>query len=254
MHAPVLARESHLAEQPLLVVERFLRERDGVWQQISHEVHLNTLIRQMLTTSAVCLAGYGFVLGISHSLLQAISSAVKLPLLYLLTLAICLPTLYLANLLFGGRLSARQVVALLLSAITVTAVFTVAFAPISFFFLVTAQSYKFFLLLNVAILALTSSVGLHFLVDGVRSINALDDGEVAMPLDPNTTARTSRPIRPANVSLLQVWLLLYAFVGTQLGWTLRPFFGYPQHGFQLFRPIESNFYESIITVILNLGS
>ena len=45
--------------------------------------------------------------------------------------------------------------------------------------------------------------------------------------------------------ILQYWLWLYALVGCQLGWTLRPFFGSPGSEFQLFRPMEGNFYLSI---------
>jgi hypothetical protein len=64
-------------------------------------------------------------------LLQSLVSTVKLPLLFLVTLAICLPTLYLFNLVFGARLSVLQACALIMVALTVTAVLTFAFAPIS---------------------------------------------------------------------------------------------------------------------------
>ena len=100
------------------------------------------------------------------------SSAVKLPLLFLATLAICLPTLYLFNLVFGARLSMMQAVALIMVSITVTAVLTLAFAPISLFFLITAHNYAFFKLLNVAILVLTALVGLRFLTSGMAALNA----------------------------------------------------------------------------------
>ena len=88
--------------------------------------------------------------------------------MFLATLAICLPTLYLFNLVFGARLSVLQACALIMLAITVTAVLTFAFAPISLFFLITARSYAFFKLLNVAILALTALIGLRFLTSGMR--------------------------------------------------------------------------------------
>src|SRR5215212_11783703 len=125
----------------------------------------------MLASSMVALACYGAVLGSFHSVLMAVTSAVKLPMLFLVTLAICLPTLYLFNLVFGARLSVPQACALILVAITVTAVLTFAFAPISLFFLITARSYAFFKLLNVAILALTALVGLRFLISGMRALN-----------------------------------------------------------------------------------
>ena len=91
----------------------------------------------------ISLALYGAVLGASHGWQQILSSMVKLPLLFLATLAICLPTLYLFNLVFGSRLSMVQAVALIMVSITVTAVLTLAFAPVSLLFLVTAKSYSF---------------------------------------------------------------------------------------------------------------
>ena len=77
----------------------------------------------MLTSSVLALACYGAVLGRSaDSPAQAGLSALKLPLLFLMTLAICLPTLYLFNLVFGARLQVRQALALVMVTITVTAV------------------------------------------------------------------------------------------------------------------------------------
>ena len=110
--------------QGLLVIERILRDRDSIWRQVIEERGLKRLTLQMLASSAISLACYGAVLGASHSFGQAISSAIKLPLLFLATLAICLPTLYLFNLLFGARLQMMQAVALIMVSITVTAVLT----------------------------------------------------------------------------------------------------------------------------------
>lgn len=54
-----------------------------------------------------------------------------------------------------------------------------------------------------------------------------------------------------RLKLLRFWLVLYALVGSQLGWTLRPFFGAPGQAFQLFRQIEGNFYSAVFNMILN---
>jgi anti-sigma regulatory factor (Ser/Thr protein kinase) len=155
----------------LLVIERILRDRQGIWQQVVEDRGLSTLTIQMLTSSAAALAVYGAVLGSFHSVLMALTSAVKLPLLFLVTLAICLPTLYLFNLVFGARLSVRQSLSMVMVAITVTSMLALAFAPISLFFLITAPDYGFFKLLNVAILALSALVGLRFLTGGMRVLN-----------------------------------------------------------------------------------
>jgi hypothetical protein len=271
-----------------LIIERILRDRTGIWDQIIGERDLPKLILRMLLCSVISLAAYGAVLGASNGWLQALVSTVKLPLLFLVTLAICLPTLYLFNLVFGARLSVLQACALIMVAITVTAVLTFAFAPISLFFLITARSYAFFKLLNVAILALTALIGLRFLTSGMRALNrhvvlestlvnqavlptqqrqrALVSASVggaaehatqaptngAAPTVPTTQERAAELAagdRPASMLLLYIWILLFGFVGTQLAWTLRPFFGSPGQPFELFRDLDGTFYGDILSTL-----
>jgi hypothetical protein len=288
----------------LLVIERILRDRRGIWQQVVDDRDLTRLTGQMLVSSVVALACYGAVLGSFHSVLMALTSAVKLPLLFLVTLAICLPTLYLFNLVFGARLSVRQSLALVMVALTVTAMLALAFAPISLFFLITAPDYGFFKLLNVAILGLSALVGLRFLTGGMRVLNengllapapstaeespipvspapalpvggaaavqapAVPNGaggaavltQPAVQVPPGYTLQPVRqpapqPVRqsaPPSMTLLYVWILLFGFVGTQLAWTLRPFFGSPGMKFSLYRDIDGNFYGEIIRTLSHL--
>jgi len=297
--------------QSLFVIERILRDRQGIWQQIIAERDLGQLTRQLLTSSVVSLAIYGAVLGASNSWAQALSSFVKLPVLFLATLAICLPTLYLFNLVFGARLSVMQALTLIMVCITVTAVLTLAFAPISLFFLISAHNYSFFKLLNVTILVLTAIVGLRFLTNGMRALNeyqtqqalqkemvpvpvspapapavveepvpvaATGNGAIPpapvipdfdpllvapsrlqqMPVGPPRLGPPPRPVpgppqeKQASMGLLYIWILLFGFVGTQLAWTLRPFFGDPGRPFALFRKIEGTFYMDIIRTIAHL--
>jgi hypothetical protein len=54
------------------------------------------------------------------------------------------------------------------------------------------------------------------------------------------------------MTLLYIWILLFGFVGTQLAWTLRPFFGSPDKPFSLYRDIDGNFYAEIIRTISHL--
>jgi len=300
----------------LLVIERILRDRRGIWDQVVEDRQLTRLTGQMLASSVLALACYGAVLGSFHSVLMALTSAVKLPLLFLVTLAICLPTLYLFNLVFGARLSIRQSLALVMVALTVTAMLALAFAPISLFFLITAPDYHFFKLLNVAILALSALVGLRFLTGGMRVLNenglltpekspsavtpvspapaggapvpvaqpamAAQAGNgatttmaapgpaqaepvhpaavqvppgyvlqpVARPLPPRM--KRQQAANPPSMTLLYVWILLFGFVGTQLAWTLRPFFGSPGMKFSLYRDIDGNFYAEIFRTLSHL--
>jgi hypothetical protein len=182
----------------LLIIERILRDRVGLWRQILDERDLKRLIGQMVTSSTVALAAYGAVLGATGGPLQALASAIKLPVLFLVTLVICLPTLYLFNLVFGSRLSIRQAVALVLVAVTVTGTLSLAFAPVSLFFFITAPNYAFYKILNVAILMLTGIVGLTILMDGMRSLNRLT-GEAEAPAVTPATAVQATIAVPATV-------------------------------------------------------
>src|SRR3954469_22773312 len=182
-----------MASGKQLVIERILRDRAGIWEQIIAERDLPKLIGRMLLTSVISLAAYGAVLGASNGWLQSLVSTVKLPLLFLATLAICLPTLYLFNLVFGARLSVRQSLALVMVALTVTAMLALAFAPISLFFLITAPDYQFFKLLNVAILALSALVGLRFLTGGMRVLNENGLLAPAKPAQAQAQAPASAP-------------------------------------------------------------
>jgi hypothetical protein len=50
----------------------------------------------------------------------------------------------------------------------------------------------------------------------------------------------------------RIWLLIYALVGAQMGWVLRPFIGSPNMPFQWFRQREGNFFQSVVQQIVNL--
>jgi hypothetical protein len=54
------------------------------------------------------------------------------------------------------------------------------------------------------------------------------------------------------MTLLNIWILLFGFVGTQLAWTLRPFFGSPGEPFEIFRDINGTFYGDVIRTIGHL--
>jgi len=127
----------------LAVIETILRNRFHFFVEIRDGIGLKEKMRAMLISSLIFLAIYGAVMGSSASLWQALSSAVKLPLLFVATLVICSPTLYFFNVLYGSNQSLTQNVALMLTAITVTSVLLLSLAPIVVFFLLTTSGYQF---------------------------------------------------------------------------------------------------------------
>jgi hypothetical protein len=143
---------------------------------------------------------------------------------------ICLPTLYFFDILFGSRLGFKQYVTMALTAVSVISVLLFSFAPVVLFFLISVKDYFFFLLLNVLIMGITGSIGVRLFYKGMRDI-----------------ANTADVVSPnSRRYLLQGWVILYGLVGSQLGWTLRPFLGFEGEQFQIFRPeIEGNFYAQV---------
>ncbi len=210
----------------------FLRDRPGFLEEVRQGTRLPTKIISLLVCSSLFLAAYGAIIGAYHSWMQALSSAIKLPALYLITLLICIPTLFFANIIFGSKRTFGQHLALVLTAVSITSVLLFSFAPITLFFLITTNNYQFLILLNVFIFALTGFIGISSLYHATSLVLEQD----------NEGSKTRQKI-------LQFWLFLYAFVGSQLGWTLRPFFGTPDSVFQLFREREGNFYLSVIKSI-----
>jgi hypothetical protein len=213
-----------------------LRDRHGFMAEIGEGTRVTSKITALLFSSSLFFAIYGLIVGSFSSWMQSLSSAIKLPILYLMTLTICLPTLYFFNILFGSRKSFTQHLGVVMASVAAIGVLLFSFAPVTLFFLITTPDYSFFMLLNVAILGLTGFVGVKFLYDGMQLLSEQEDEE----------GRINRR------KLVQAWLLLYAFVGSQLGWTLRPFFGAPDQPFQLFRQLEGNFYQAVFNSLLNL--
>ncbi|MDP5017011.1 actin-binding WH2 domain-containing protein [Anabaena sp. UHCC 0187] len=221
------------------VLLSLLRDRQNFLEEIRQEIRLQSKISSLFVTSSIFFAIYGVIIGASHSFGQALSSAIKLPAFYLLTLIICFPTLFFFNVLFGSRSSFKQHFVVLLTAVSVISVLLFSLAPVTLFFMITApDSYQFFKLLNVLIFGITGTFGVKFLYEGMQLLSQQD--EVG---------------KKTRTTILQSWLLLYAFVGMQLGWFLRPFFGAPESKFELFRAVKGNFYLDImqaISEILNL--
>jgi hypothetical protein len=212
----------------LSIIETILRNRFPFFVEIRDSVDLPRKMRQMIVASLVCLFVYGAVLGSTHSVLQALSSAVKLPVLFLATTAICAPTLYFFSVLFGSNQTLSQSACLLLTAVTVSAVLLLAFAPVSLFFLLATSSYQFFKLLNVAVFAIVGFRGARFLSQGM-----------AIVADTQESASSRR-------NVMRLWVLLYGLVGSQMAWTLRPFVGAPSLPFELFRNLGGTFFANVI--------
>ena len=212
-----------------------LRAQTVLFEQIHSQKDLKRIIVSMSLLCA-CLAGlYGTTMGMNHGFFQVISAAIKLPILLNFTMAICLPSLYIFNILFGQRFRFFQTIALMLTSLGAMSIMLASLAPIAFFFTLTTKNYSFLLLMHVAIFGLCGSYGVNYLYRGCLYL-------------------ARRMGQSLNTVLLRVWIVLYAIVGMQLAWRLRPFIGSPGSPFEIFRDAEGNFYIAVWNALSNLLS
>jgi hypothetical protein len=235
-------------------VDYLLQNPERIMESLRRDHNLWNMSTIFLTISLVMSALYGLVMGATN-LLQGSSmpmwaklvtiwvTAIKVPALFLLTLAIVLPPVYVSNAFAGARLPLRQMVTLLLAAITITVTLLASMATVAFFFALTSSSYSFIVLLHVTIFTYAGVAGLSYLVQTLQGISQ------------QAALSARRPLRAAATPqwLFIAWLLLYMFVGTQLAWVMRPFIGSRTVKFQVFRPREGNFYEAVYNTAVNLS-
>ena len=72
-----------------------------------------------------------------------------------------------------------------------------------------------------------------------------------LPGDKVTVDLTPYDLSRARI-IFRLWVIIYALVGAQMGWLLRPFIGSPDLPFAWFRQREGNFFQSLFWQIHNL--
>ena len=215
---------------------QILSDRDRFFTDVAEGVGLRDKLINALWTLVGLSALYGAAAGAYSGPAQAVSAAVKLPLLFLGTLAICFPGFFVIQVLVGSRLRLAQVLTLVFGALSLSAILLAAVVPITAFFLFTGANYYFLTLLHVVIVLGAGLVGMAALHDGLAS--ACEKGGVYP--------------RKA-MTIMKVWAVLFAFVGIQMAWNLQPFIGDRGQPFQLFRHNEGNFYTAIVYSLQKLA-
>jgi len=110
---------------------QLLSQRELFFTEVAERVGLRAKLGYALLTLIVFCGFYGAVAGAYAGSLQALSAAIKLPLLFLGTLAICFPGFFLIQVLVGSRLGLSQVLTLVLSALALSAVLLAAVVPVA---------------------------------------------------------------------------------------------------------------------------
>jgi hypothetical protein len=212
-----------------------LSNRELFFEEVVDGIGLGRKLRYG-TLTVFALAGFfGLVAGAYSGPAQAISAGIKLPLLFFATFVICFPAFYIVQVLVGSRLRLPQVVVLVVGALALTSILLAAFVPIIAFFLLTGANYYFQHLLNIAIAGIAGVYGMYALHEGL-----------AVVCD-------KRGVYPKKaLTIMRAWALLFAFVGVQLAWNLRPFLGDQNKPFRVFGNYQGNFYAAVIYAVNKL--
>jgi hypothetical protein len=205
-------------------------------------------------SSRLCMAAlllgvaYGIFMGLyavlrapATGVPQLLATMAKVPLLFLLTLVVTFPSLYVFSALVDSPLRWGATARLLLAAIVVDLALVASFGPITGFFTLSTESYPFMIVLNVLFFALGGIAGLLFLYRVLNRVLAPVPGK-----DGQAATRSKR--------IFLAWIFIYAAVGAQMGWILRPFIGSPNLPFSFFRARGSNFFEALLRTIGRLFS
>jgi hypothetical protein len=239
------------------LVDGLLRGRDT----FASEEKLRQLPVGSLALMAILLAAvYGVFMGLfaifsrpEPEYRQVVSCLFKVPALFLLTLFICYPSLYVFSTMLGSRLSFRATLTLLIGVTTIAVTVLASFGPITGFFAFSSGSYPFMKLLNVAFFGAAGLLGVGALRKAWHQLTqpatpAPTEPGVPPPLPAGRTDETTRQIN----RVFRVWIVLYALVGCQMAWVLRPFVLNPGSEFGWFRARYANFFVDVWRTVVNL--
>lgn len=221
-----------------------LRNRESIFGEISREENLTGMITYYTKMTLIFAAIYGFFMGCHSGGLNIIAVSLKVPMLFLGTLLICIPSLYTFNVLLGSKLSFKQTTAVAITSTYLLTLILVSLAPIVLFFSLSSDNTPFIILLNVAIFSVSGLFGISLLWQCMEFLSA---DHKLLPLKETLNIKTQNN----SMVIIKVWTVIYMFVGTQMAWLLRPFFGNPGD-FVWFREVGGNIYMAIFRNIIEM--
>ena len=188
---------------------------------------LGSLIVVFGVAYGAVMGSFGGVLG--ERFWQVVFSAVKVPLLLTATFALSLPSFFVVNTLFGLRSDFLHSIRALLATQAGLTVVLASLAPFTILWYASSSNYRGAIVFNTLMFGSASFTAQWLL------------RRFYEPL-----IRRDRRHR----TLLRAWLVIYTFVGIQMGWVLRPFIGSPDLAPQFFRQDAwGNAYVKLVNII-----
>ncbi len=190
--------------------------------------------RTLVLIVVVAGAFYGAVMGsyaleTTERLFVSLYSAIKMPILVFATAGLCLPVFFVFNTLAGLRADFKQSMRSILAGQAAFTITLASLAPITRLMYFSGVSHRGAILTNAVMFLMATCMAQTVLW------------------------RWYRPLRDKDARhawMLWAWVTLYAFVGIQMGWMLRPFIGKPSAPVQFFRTEGfSNAYVEVLRLI-----
>jgi len=211
------------------------KDKDESIAKITDEKNISLKIFSQLVLVNLLALVYGAIMGCYNGFYQAVSSGVKMPILFSLLILICFPAFYIIQSVLGSRLSLWQMISIILSGFVYTTAIMVSFSTIVLFFMITGGNYPFIKLLHVAVIAFAGIFGMKHIVDAL------------------TFSCEKKKIYPkTGILVFRFWIVILFFVGSQLSWSLRPFIGSKDMPFELLREHRGNFYQALFQSLADL--
>lgn len=217
-----------------------LHRRDRVYEAIERRERLGELWAHLVAVMVLCSAAYGAALGAWRAPLQGAYSAVKLPLLLLLTSGFVMLANWITSRMLQSQLSFSQVGVMSFLALALASLVLCSLAPIGFLFSLSMPgpaadharpTHNVLLLLHVAVIGTAGLVGTRSLSQVLHRVPAAG---------------------PRARAIYGCWLASYVLVGCQLSWMLRPFIGSMYYPPQFVRrnALDGNFYEFLLADVI----
>jgi hypothetical protein len=199
------------------LLRRVLQDRAALLGEVASGKRGDLFKVALASFGLTALGGVG--LGAAHGWEQALSSAVKLPIINLGALAISLPAFYIFAALQGSKLSLEKTLRIFAVGLGLRGAVIAALAPLLIFFSSVGSPYGFLLLAG----------GLAF---------GLAEGGFLRSLDQGVRIWKDRTGDKVGLGFVRGWMVLYMIVAMQLTWSLRPVIGEPHEAFMWIRQVD----------------
>lgn len=182
----------------------------GLGRPLALEPEARALAALVLAAGPVYGAFMGsFALESADRLPLVLYSAVKVPLLIFATTAVCLPGFFVLSSVLGLRAFFGRAMRAILAGQAALTVALASLGPVTRMAYFSGADHRQALLFNAAMFTLATAAGHAVMLRRYRTLRA----------DPVYGSR--------HTVMLWAWVVMYAFVGIQMGWMLRPFVGNP---------------------------